>query len=188
LTEILAPYGVTDEDYLVMLAQALQSRPRPGAAALSAAEREVLSRWAGLEVPAEEPGDAGRASVDQPTANLAAQFRDSLSAAEAGTLLGISASRVRHRVGEGALYAFKAGKQLRLPRWQFHQGGTLPGLPKVLAALEPTLHPLEVAGFMTATDDNLRIAEEPVTPRTWLIGGGDPAVVAHLVALVGAGW
>jgi hypothetical protein len=188
LAELLAPYGVSDEEYLAVLAYALGSSPRPESAALSSPELEVLARWSGIQVPPGGPEAPGRTWVTQATANLAEQLNLSLSAEEAGIVLKVSASRVRHRVNERSLYAFKTGNQLRLPLWQFHKDELVPGLSKVLEAIDPGLHPLEVAGFMTSPDDDLVIAEEPATPRAWLIGGGDPLVVAHLASLIGAGW
>jgi hypothetical protein len=132
--------------------------------------------------------DPARSWLGNVTANLAEQLQTSLTVAEVGAVLGISDSRVRHRVHEGALYAFKAAHQLRLPRWQFDDGSPLPGLRVVLAALDPGLHPLEVTGFMTTPQSDLEVLENAVSPRDWLIGGGDPAAVAALGAAIGAGW
>lgn len=188
LAEILAPYGVTDEEYLVELAGALGSRPGPSAAALTPSERQVLEHHGGVKVPPDELGGAARLWLTNVTSNLTEQLRSSLTVDEAATMLGISASRVRHRIHEGALYAFKAAHQLRLPRWQFYGDVPLPGLRKVLAALVPGLHPLEVAQFMTTAEADLEISEKAVSPREWLVGGGDPAAVAHLASLIGAGW
>jgi hypothetical protein len=188
LAEILAPYGITDEEYVAELAGALSSRPVPSAAALTSSEREVLGHHGGVKLPLEEPGDAARLWLANVTSNLAEQIQGSLTVDETATMLGISGSRVRHRVHEGALYAFKAAHHLRLPRWQFHGDEPLPGLRKVLAALIPDLHPLEVSQFMTTAEADLEISEKAVSPREWLVVGGDPAAVAHLASLIGAGW
>ena len=50
-----------------------------------------------------------------------------------------------------------------------------------LAALPADLHPLEFAGFMTAPDPDLAVADEPLSPRDWLIGGGDASTVVELI-------
>ena len=108
MAEILAPYGVSDEEYLAELADALGSRPRPTTAALATAPREFLDRYSGVGVSAGEGIEPARSWLGTVTANLAEQLQSSLSVAEVGAMLGISDSRVRHRVHEGGLYAFKA--------------------------------------------------------------------------------
>jgi len=50
----------------------------------------------------------------------------------------------------------------------------------VRAALPTDLHPLEVAGFMTVTDSDLTIADQAVSPRDWLAGGGDVEAVCEI--------
>jgi hypothetical protein len=134
LAGLLAPYGLTDEEFLAQLAGALRSRPNPAAASLTASELRLLVDHSGVKVPADEPVGMVRSWLGNLTSNLAEQLQSSLTVAEAAILLDISESRVRYRVHEGALYAFKAPHQLRLPRWQLHREKPLPGLRSVLAS------------------------------------------------------
>lgn len=113
--------------------------------------------------------------------NFAEQTRESLSVEQAATLLTLDPSRVRHRVRDRALYAFKIGGGLRLPTWQFHRAGSIPGLRTLLAALPTDLHPLEVAGFMTTADGGLAVDDEPISPREWLVSGGDVLLAVELI-------
>jgi excisionase family DNA binding protein len=189
LAELLAPFGVTDDEYLAELASALHSTPVAGSAGLSTRERSVLDRFSGVTVPEGwATADTGRAWVKSSTENLANAVRASLSVEEAATLLGVSPSRVRHRVSERSLYGFKTGNRLRLPAWQFDESSPLPGLRTVLAAFPEELHPLEIAGFMDNPASELDVDDRSLPPRAWLISGGDPAVVADLVSGLGTIW
>jgi hypothetical protein len=189
LAELLAPYGVTGDEYLAELAAALISRPVAGSATLNAQERSVLDRLGGVTVPTDQAaGDTSRAWVRNSTDNLAQEVRDSLSVERAAQLLGITPSRVRHRVNEHALHSFKIGNRLRLPAWQFDEGAPLPGLRTVLASLRADLHPLEVAGFMNNPESDLEVEGQVLSPRAWLLSGGEVVVVADLAKQVGTIW
>lgn len=189
LAELLAPFGVTDDEYLAELASALRSAPVAGSAGLSTHERSVLDRFSGVTIPEGWTNeDTGRAWVKNSTENLANAVLTSLSVEEAATLLGISPSRVRHRVSEHSLYGFKTGNRLRLPAWQFDGDGPLPGMRTVLASLPDELHPLEIAGFMDNPAGGLDVADRSLSPRAWLISAGDPAVVAGLARQLGTIW
>lgn len=179
--DVLAPFGVAEEDYAAELERQLRTAPNPHAAAQTEAERSVLDRFGGIDRPATDDADDGLLSLRVTTANLADQIRDSMSVADAAQLLGVDASRVRHRIADGALYGFKVGGRLRLPRWQFTESGQpLPGLRTVLAVLPHDLHPLEAAGFMSTSDPDLLLADQPTSPHDWLAGGGSATIVAEL--------
>lgn len=139
----------------------------------------MLARHGGIREPADT--DPLPALAANARGILADQIRSSMSVNDAAQMLGISASRVRHRIRDHAPYGFKLGSSMRLPRWQFHQDGQpLPGLRGLLDALPETLHPLEVAGFMTGPDSDLVIGGTMVSPRHWLTSGGDLAAVVAL--------
>jgi len=57
------------------------------------------------------------------------------------------------------------------------EGGPLPGLETVLAALPADLHPTAVEGFFTSPDADL----DGASPAQWLASGGDPQRVADEV-------
>jgi hypothetical protein len=120
------------------------------------------------------------------TVALQAVLRDTaLSVAGAAERVGVDSSRIRHRLADGRLAGWKDRGGWRLPVWQFTDAGVLPGLETVLAAVPGDQPPLVVAGFMTTAQQDLRTADEPTTPRDWLLAGGDPAAVARLVATLG---
>jgi hypothetical protein len=113
-----------------------------------------------------------------------------LSADEVGDLLGISASRVRHRQGSNLLYAFRAGKSRRYPLWQFVPGTdqVIPGLADVIPAFLDDWHAAAIEGFMTTPQADLPAEIDGaageamrLTPIEWLVGGGDPADVVAIL-------
>jgi hypothetical protein len=150
----------------------------PTSASLSEHDRDLLSR-SGLELDA--PGEAARAA-EETAAAYAALLATGSTVAETAKALGIDASRVRHRIASGDLYAVSAGGRRRLPAFQFDdRGRALPGLGIVLRALPGDLHPLEVEGFFTASQPELELGGTTATPRRWLAAGGDPRAVVALV-------
>lgn len=141
-------------------------------------EAEVLAE-AGVRLagPAGDPAGlrarvAGRARAKQ-------LVDEALSVDEAASLLGVSKARVRQRIAEGELVSIRLPEGHLLPRWQFVGNRVVPGLDSV-ASLCASLHPLEVAGFMTRPNVDLVIDGAPVSPTEWLASGGDRTMVADL--------
>ena len=187
LAEILAPYGVAESEYLLVLAHALSSSAGHGTASLADPDRRFLERHGGVKAP--PASTAAHAWLVAVTSNSAEQLASSLSVTQVASALQLSEWAVRRRVRRGTLYAFKLGRKLRLPVWQFDSlGRPLPGLRTVLAVLDPGLHPLEVAGFMTGPDADLEISGGAASPSDWLAGGRDPEKVASLGSLIGIGY
>lgn len=109
-----------------------------------------------------------------------------LTTGQVARLLSVDPSRVRHRILQRRLYAVPARtRERRLPTWQFVGGEVLPGLPEVLTAVPVDLHPLEVAGFMLTSQPELEVDGNPVSPRDWLLHGGNVSAVAALAATLG---
>lgn len=181
LIEMLAPYGVAEDEFVAALSRDLRSAPDSSASRLTETEESLLKEHGGIASPVGDDVSVRKATLQSSSTNLAEQTRESLSVAQAAKLLMVDGSRVRHRVRDQALYAFKIGGGLRLPTWQFHRHDSLPGLRAVLAALPADLHPLEVAGFMTSADIDLTVDHEPTSPRDWLLDGGDLRVVVELL-------
>lgn len=178
LTELLAQYDVDEQELTEELGVRLRTRPRSGAADLTAAEESFWDKHAGLSLSV----DAAASSVSDEVGAMADQLATSLTIEQAATLLGVDRTRVSHRIRQQELYAFRLGRQQRLPRWQFQVSGTtalgLPGLARVLDVLPDGLHPLSVEGFFTTPDPDLGGS----SPLHWLAEGGDPAVVAQEAA------
>lgn len=105
----------------------------------------------------------------------------SLSAQEAGKLLGVNSSRIRQRLSEGSLYGFKEGRSWWLPVFQFAGRGTVPGVGEVFPHLPEEASPLAVARwFLTPWADLItdEALETVASPRDWLLEGRDPKPVA----------
>jgi hypothetical protein len=131
------------------------------------------------------------------SARFAALIASSLTTARVATLLGVSVGRVRQKVGQVELYRIDdpSGPGHLFPRFQFDHGRPLPGLAKVLAATPQGVHPLALETFFVAPDPDLDARPEaavatkdeytlgnPLSPRQWLLSGGDPGAVAALAA------
>lgn len=181
IAEVLAPYGVAEDEFVEALSRDLLAAPDAAASQLPATEEQILREHGGIGEPLADDETVRAAVLRSASSNLAALTRESLSVEQAAKLLVVDASRVRHRVRDRALSAFKIGAALRLPTWQFAGHEPIPGLRAVLATFPPDLHPLEIAGFMTTPDPDLTVAEEPLSPREWLIGGGEVEAVVELI-------
>ncbi len=181
LIDVLAPFGVREDEFVQELSRELRTAPDSLASRLTESEESLLQGHGGIDAPIGDGVSVRQATLRSSSSNLAAQTRESLSVEQAAKLLMVDGSRVRHRVRDRALYAFKIGGGLRLPTWQFHRHGSLPGLRTLLAALPADLHPLEVAGFMTGPDTDLTVEDEPTSPRDWLLEGGDVRVIVELL-------
>lgn len=178
---LLADFGVSssESDFVTALRAALVREPRPGTSTLTDAEAAVLAEHSGVD-----PAAAARLGAPRQVTVERARIefdllRRSYTAHDVASKWAVDDSRVRHRVRNHALYGVRVGRTLRLPNWQFDDDlRPLPGLAAVLAALPEGMHPREVEGFMTTPQDELRLRGRPVSPRDWLLTGGDAALVA----------
>lgn len=142
LTGLLAAFGVGEDEFVDALSRDLRAAPDSSASRLTESEESLLQEHGGITSPVGDDASVRRATLQSSSSNLAEQARGSLSVEQAAKLLMVDGSRVRHRVRDRALYAFKIGGGLRLPTWQFHRHDSIPGLRPLLAALPVDLHPL----------------------------------------------
>lgn len=100
--------------------------------------------------------------------------------ASAARRLGVDPSRLRQRIGEGTLLAVRRpqGRGWLIPAFQLTQNGEIPHLARVLAAAQRHLSPLSVARAFELPHEEL----DDLSPRDWLISGGDPAPVERIIA------
>jgi hypothetical protein len=86
---------------------------------------------------------------------LLAQHGGTLSAAEVGQLLDISADAVRKRVRRGGLFALPRGAHQVFPVFQFdvEAGRVVPGFDALLAVLETDSAPAKLRFFLTPDRD-----------------------------------
>lgn len=129
-----------------------------------------------------------RAGEEEPLIETALEYarllQSSLSVEQAARLLGVNPSRVRQRLTARppTLYGIKEGKAWRVPRFQFAGRKPIPGVPAVIGALPPDLHPVAVRRWLTTPHPDLRVGPDarPVAPLEWLRTGRAPGVVADL--------
>lgn len=133
-----------------------------------------------LERGAEGSGAAGQLAGT--TVRYAALLAAALTEADAAGLLGVSQGRVRQRIAEGTLYAIRAGKERRLPRFQFDGDGEVPNVGEVMREVPADAHPVSVERWFTEPEPELSLSEgeEGASPRDWLISGGSPEAIKAL--------
>lgn len=139
-------------------------------------EVEALARG-GLDLLRSSGQGLARTAV-----RFAALRAAALTEREAAAFLGVSESRVRQRVGDGTLYALRAGSERRLPRFQFAEGGLVPNVGEVLQEVPEDVHPLAVERWFTTPEPDLIIEDDydPLSPRDWLLSGGSVEVLRPL--------
>lgn len=180
LERTAARFGLRPQDLLASLGRsAVDLSDHSGG--LPAAERDALRRaGVSLEGSPEDPSGAGQVAL-----GLARSRRlrdDALTVAQAAAALKVTPGRVRQLVSAGAVVTLPGGESGHLlPAWQIVDGRLLPGLEAVAPAAAG-LHPVTLAGFMTRPDEDLVVDGHSVSPVDWLLTGGDPDVVAQLVA------
>ncbi|MHA6799175.1 DNA-binding protein [Bounagaea algeriensis] len=187
LETVLARAGlrITATEFLSLVEDAAKRLTTPQAdpaAHFTDDERAALAE-AGLDLNplgGTEPDPRARTVAEQ------AVLRDTaLSVGQAAERLGVDASRIRHRIGERRLIGWKDRGGWRLPAWQFGDRDVLPELESVLTAMPLDQPALVLANFMTTPQQELELGETPVSPREWLLAGGDPRPVAALAAHLG---
>lgn len=189
IEEVLREFGdhVSVDEFAAALHESLSARQKSSTTALTDNERTTLMEFGGIG-PDFLRSEDGPQAVQREATSALDVVRDSLTVATAASRLGLSTSRVLHRIGDNSLYAIKFGGHRYIPEWQFDtEEALLPGLRTVLAALPQAVHPLTVAGFMTTPQGDLFIDGAPQTPREWLRSGRSPHAVAHLMADI-IGW
>lgn len=175
--------GLSEQDFAAALDSDLTGRAPSGTVALTGAERTFLTEHGvdTADLAAVDPATSVRRSADE----LVELAGASMTVTDAAQRLEVDASRVRHRVADGSLYAFRLGRNLRLPMWQFVDAAgasaPLPHLRAVLAAAPEGAAPVELAAFMTGPQPELTLDDTPASPRDWLRAGGDPGPVCEIL-------
>lgn len=122
--------------------------------------------------------------VSRTASKHAAIVASSLTVREAAALLGVSEGRVRQKISERRLYAIRVrGGERRLPRFQFSERGAIAGMEEVMREVPKGVHPVALQNFFLSPNPDLYLdaeEEEPVSPRDWLLSGGDPEAVIPL--------
>lgn len=164
----------------------LSTVPQPGTAPLGEDARAHLTAHGGPEVAAAW-ADIDSSVLHRERTVVAAQslsemLRDSADMDEAAELLGVSRSRISHRIAAGTLVGFTLGHRRRIPRWQIAANGSvLPGLGDIVAAIPSGVHPVALQSFMTTDQPEF----DGLSPVAYLQSGGSPRVIAGWVADLG---
>lgn len=144
----------------------LSRTPAAGATPISSSALRHLAEHGGQEARvALESYDEATVHRERGVARarmLEELVESSWSLEETAAFMGISRSRVSHRVSARSLYAFQVGARRYVPRWQFvaaPSGGRgvepIPGLAQVVPAIPRDLHPLAVQAFMETPQEDL---------------------------------
>jgi hypothetical protein len=150
--------------------------------ALAADELEFLQH-AGVARDDLAPLKAGVVPPEVRTAaKLAGVLISALTVPAAATRLGIDTSSVRHRIGVPSVYGIRAKAGWRLPLFQFTDelDAIIPGFAELAPALVD-VHPVDVFNWFTLPHVDLEIANRNVSPREWLLSGGDPGRLLTLL-------
>jgi hypothetical protein len=128
----------------------------------------------------------GRADpVAQGVADYAAVLQTALSTKEAADKLGVNASRIRQRLGEGTLYGIRINSEWRLPLFQFVDGGLLPGFDEVVSRIDrEEVHPVALYRWLTSPNPDLYAedVEIELSPQQWLASGRRVEPVARMAS------
>ncbi len=180
--QALTEFGLRDQGsrFAEILRESLRRvvgvRP-PAMPSAALAEHELAElREIGLD-PAANVGAFVRAA-ERSTATMAAILASAHSVADVAHDLGVSAGRVRQMLNDHTLYGIKNGATWLVPSIQFESDALVPNLGTVVAAVPRSLHPLAFFNWFTTPSPALAIEGRPLSPRDWLLTGGDPDPVA----------
>jgi len=116
---------------------------------------------------------------------FATLIADSFTTVEAAAVLGVTASRIRQMLGARALFGIKWKNGWRIPRFQFDGDHLISQVDRVFPRLDPALDAIGVFNWFTYPNDDLRdSAYREMSPRDWLIAGGNYAPVAEQAAFL----
>jgi hypothetical protein len=187
-SDVLHKRGIdlSDEEFAALLDDALDSPAMEVGAdpvrTLTPSETTVLAAGGADLRPRGTEEPAPRAET---AATYGALLAGALTVGQAAAHLKVDASRVRHRLAERSLYGIRLRAGWRLPAFQFRigrDGGVVPGVDAVLAAIPRDLHPVAVWRWFTTPLADLVDDGSPVSPLAWLAGGGRPAAVVAVAA------
>ncbi len=173
--DVLQRAGIEDVDVLIHAAAQFVREHLPlrpvASPPLSEHETRLLREAGAAGLDGDEPEPALQAGPADVVGQYAQLVAGACSTAETAARLGVVASRVRQRVTERSLYAVDGPDGRVFPAFQFGPSGALPGLGRVLAAIDPSVHPITVERFFLAPTVDLEsdVAGGPLSPRDWLL-------------------
>lgn len=181
----LAPQGLDPliEEAVDRLQRTLyRSDPR---ADLTDAEAEALERG-GFSL--DQPDLGADDPLVRSAADYAALLKTGSTTSQAAKRLGVDPSRIRQRLTSEppSLYGLRVGSGWCLPEIQFSGDDLVPGIDRVIGALDRSLHPVAVFRWLTTPQADLSLdptasgVDQRVSPRDWLLCGGPVEVVVAM--------
>lgn len=183
-----------------------QSESRPRSSLTREAEAALRRGGGDPEAGASLEQSQKVSSVSRYAALLASSY----TVEDAAELLGVSTSRVRQRLSgkRRTLFGVKTERGWRVPRTQFEHEEEVPTLSRVVQELPFDIHPLTFSRWFESPNpalDSLDLAgereeressvdsedaedaesSEAMSPRRWLLAGGDPGEVVELARGLG---
>lgn len=184
LAEVLGTYApeISEADFVEDLRSRFEQVHGTDDPSLTAGELAFLSEHGGAaarDAVAQWDPEAERNRRSRVVAGSVQHvLAQTLSAVEVAELTGKSRSQITRDLNTKKLYGLRVGRHWRIPRWQLTNGAVLPGLAEVVPAIPEHLHPSVIEGFMSTRQDEL----DARTPIDYLLTGGNPALVAEMVA------
>lgn len=173
-------YDLVEDELADVVASLLDERAASPGVELTATEQEFLNQHGGV------PRVSARVLADldlRTAARATSEAARSLTRAEVAARLHRSGPAISHMAARRAIWSYPAhsGRPV-YPDWQFERDHVVPHLPHVVAAVPVGTHPITMRTFMTRPDPDLQVYGKPVSPREWLLGGGDPSPVVAAAA------
>jgi len=173
----------TPDSLLDALRAALETTPSAlygrSSSELTDAERDAL-RAGGVDFDRPLRKDPLEGTI----ALFAALIESSLSVKETAERLAVPPAQVRQMIARRTLYSIKLDERRHVPRFQFHEDGSLvANVTRVNPALPEDLHPVSVYDWYTSPNPDLVLDGtdgDAVAPLDWLASGGDPKLPATL--------
>lgn len=175
--------GIDEETAVAWLEDALDSTATPGSSPLSSGELDYLAEHGGPGVAESLAGwDHEAAQEDRARLlfdSLGRIVSGSVTMAEAATRLGVTRSRISHRITDKTLWSVRLGARHYIPTWQFAtHDQLLPGLTDVVRAIPHGASPEVVDALMHTPQQDLGGA----SPIAHLLSSGTPTAVCDLLA------
>ncbi|HLS67760.1 MAG TPA: hypothetical protein VK035_00340 [Kiloniellales bacterium] len=184
--QFLHAHGVTADPAALDDALAVAIREREALLRGSASEEfseedlEVLQR-SGVELEPRYSQDED--PLTRSIAAYGALIKTALTTAALAGVIGRTPGRVRQMLLQRELYGIQPHREWLIPSFQLVDDQLLPGLARVVSRLSNEAHPLGVQNFFLLPNEDLRDADaRAMSPRDWLITGGDPEAVARMAA------
>lgn len=125
-----------------------------------------------------EHGLSPRVSPSQLAKDLEKEIlENALTLEEVSNMLNISTARVHERYNESSLIGFPYNGSIVFPDVQFFNSEELPNWGLVAPSFKGDIHSVALSLFMNQTSTELESHGVDLTPREWLLSGGDVEIL-----------